>query len=165
MWETEICVINTGESGRQRDIESRIGTTVWRPQPKKRSPCLLTGDGAGSWGGGEFTNPSEIGHMVFEYDSESVAGYTKFYITGQYRVAIPAVKEVNSSDIYIPHIASDTDWWTGISLVNTTSATKTLTITFNNGQSRQITLKPTNTRHSISQASSTTSPSRTSNRR
>ena len=59
---------------------------------------------------------------------------------GSIRAAIPAVKEVNTSDIYISHIASNAAWWTGVSLVNTTSATKELTITFNNGQSRQITL-------------------------
>ena len=55
-------------------------------------------------------------------------------------MAIPAVKEINTSDIYISHIASTAEWWTGISLVNTTSATKDLTIAFNNGQSRLITL-------------------------
>ena len=52
---------------------------------------------------------------------------------GYYRAAIPAVKEVNTSDIYISHIDSSAQWWTGISLVNTTSAAKRLTITFNNG--------------------------------
>ena len=67
-------------------------------------------------------------------------GYTKFYQQGQYRVAIPAVKEVNTSDIYITHIDSGTQWWTGLALVNTTSATKTITITFNTGQTRTVTL-------------------------
>ena len=70
----------------------------------------------------------------------AVQGYTKFYQAGIYRAAIPAVKEVNTSDIYISHIDSGAQWWTGVSLVNTTSATKELTITFNNGQSRNITL-------------------------
>ena len=69
-----------------------------------------------------------------------VQGYTKFYQAGKYRAAIPAVKEVNTSDIYISHIDSSAQWWTGVSLVNTTSATKELTITFNDGQSRNITL-------------------------
>ena len=73
-------------------------------------------------------------------DSTAVQGYTKFYQAGTYRAAIPAVKEVNTSDIYISHIASNADWWTGVSLVNTTSETKELTMTFNNGQTRNITL-------------------------
>ena len=50
------------------------------------------------------------------------------------------MKGVNTSDIYITHIASDAQWWTGLSLVNTTSAAKVLTITFNDGRIRQITL-------------------------
>ena len=43
---------------------------------------------------------------------------------------------MNASDIYISHIASNAQWWTGISLLNTTSATKELTITFNTGERR-----------------------------
>ena len=78
--------------------------------------------------------------MVFEAASDSIVGYTKFYITGRYRVAVPAVRTVNTSDIHIPHIASDADWWTGISLVNTTTTPKSLTIAFDNGENRQISL-------------------------
>jgi len=47
---------------------------------------------------------------------------------------------VNTADIYISHIDSSAEWWTGVSLVNTTSATKNLTITFNNGVSVPYTL-------------------------
>jgi hypothetical protein len=88
----------------------------------------------------EFTDHTNVAYIIFDTDSSAVQGYTKFSRAGYYRAAIPAVKEVNTSDIYISHIASGTDWWTGVSLVNTTAATKALTITFNNGQSRQITL-------------------------
>ena len=76
----------------------------------------------------EFTNHTGIGYIVFDTTSDTVKGYTKFY-KGGYRVAIPAVREVNTSDIYVTHIASDAEWWTGISLVNTTAAAKILTIT------------------------------------
>ena len=69
--------------------------------------------------------------------SRATRSFTK---QGKYRAAIPAVKEVNTSDIYISHIDSGAQWWTGVSLVNTTSATKELTITFNNGQSLPYTL-------------------------
>ena len=64
----------------------------------------------------------------------------KLYVNGSYRAAIPAVKEINISDISIPHIDSDAQWWTGVSLVNTTPTTKDLAITFNNGQSKYVTL-------------------------
>ena len=88
----------------------------------------------------EFTNHSDIGYMIFDTDTDAIEGYTKFYIDGAYRAAIPAVKAVNTSNIYIPHIASAADWWTGVSLLNTTSSTKGLTFTFSNGQSKQISL-------------------------
>jgi hypothetical protein len=88
----------------------------------------------------EFTNHTTIGYIIFDTSSDAVQGYTKFYQAGIYRAAIPAVKEVNTSDIYISHIDQSALWWTGVSLVNTTSARKDLTITFNNGLSVPYTL-------------------------
>jgi hypothetical protein len=88
----------------------------------------------------EFTNHTKIGYIIFDTNATMIHGYTKFYIEGRYRAAIPAVIDVNTSDIYISHIDSSTQWWTGISLVNTTAATKNLTITFNTGQSVPYTL-------------------------
>jgi hypothetical protein len=88
----------------------------------------------------EFANPATIGYMIFEANSGAVHGYMKFYIDGAYRAAMPAVKEVNTGDIYITHIDSSAQWWTGVSLLNTTGATKNMTITFNNGVSVPYTL-------------------------
>ncbi|MBN1415805.1 MAG: Ig-like domain-containing protein, partial [Bacteroidales bacterium] len=92
--------------------------------------------------GDEFTDPASIGYIIFESDSDKVIGYTKFYTAGKYRVAIPAVSEINTGDIYITHIASNsvTGWGTGISLLNTTSSTKSLTIEFDNGQTKAVEL-------------------------
>jgi hypothetical protein len=83
----------------------------------------------------EFSSHTDIGYMIFNTDSAAVRGYTKFYQAGLHRAAIPAVKDVNTSNIYISHIDSSAQWWTGVSLVNTTSARKDLVITFNTGQS------------------------------
>ena len=139
MWETEVCVINTGNQALSGILRSYQNNGQAASSEKN-----ITLAAHGRWsrivGEGEFPNPSEISYMVFESNSESIAGYTKFYIDKTYRAAIPAVKEVNTSDIYISHIASSADWWTGVSLVNTTSATKELTITFNNGQIVSYTL-------------------------
>jgi len=78
---------------------------------------------------------------VFESASDRVVGYTKFYREGIQRTAIPAVREVNTSNIYIPHVASDAQWRTELILVNTTSApVEELIITFNNGENRQFSL-------------------------
>jgi hypothetical protein len=139
IWETEICVINTSNHELSGTLKSYRGngqvgiiSNTITIAPHERWSRIV--------GNGEFTNPSEIGYMIFESVSSSVVGYTKFFIAGKYRAAIPAVKEVNTSDIYIPHIASDADWWTAVSLVNTTPVEKGLTITFNNGDSRPINL-------------------------
>ena len=136
-WQTEIAIINTGNqpvtgtlralSGAGQLVETKA---VSLPAHGRKQIAVAT----------EFTNHTSIGYIVFDTDSTTVQGYTKFYQAGLYRAAIPAVKEVNTSDIYISHIDSSAQWWTGVSLVNTTSATKELTITFDDGQSRNISL-------------------------
>ena len=137
-WQTEIAIINTspdqtvtgtlrGLSDEGQLIETKAVTLSSRGRRQ-----ITVAD--------EFTNHTNIGYIIFDADSDAVQGYTKFYQERKYRAAIPAVKEVNTSNIYIPHIASNAEWWTGVSLVNTTSAPKELTIIFNNGQSRQIPL-------------------------
>ncbi|MEW6078162.1 MAG: hypothetical protein AB1724_10145 [Thermodesulfobacteriota bacterium] len=88
----------------------------------------------------EFLNHANIGYIIFISDTDGVEGYTKFYQAGAYRAAIPAVTEVNTSKIYISHIASNDTFWTGVSLVNTTSTAKNLTITFNDGRTSNLTI-------------------------
>ncbi len=136
-WQTEIAIINTSDqpvTGTLRAL-SNAGQLV-----ETKAVTLSAHGRRQITVANEFTNHTDIGYIIFDTDSTTVQGYTKFYQEGTYRAAIPAVKEVNTSDIYIPHIDSSAQWWTGVSLVNTTSATKELTITFNNGQSRTITL-------------------------
>jgi hypothetical protein len=132
-WQTEIAIINTSSSQTVtgtlkafRDNGQLVETKDVTLSARGRRQIIVAN---------EFINHTNIRYIIFDTNSATVVGYTKFYQEGIYRAAIPAVKEVNTSEIYITHIASDADWWTGISLVNTTSATKELTITFNNGQS------------------------------
>jgi parallel beta-helix repeat protein len=138
-WQTEIAIINTSDqavTGTLRGLSNEgqlIETKAVTLSARGRRQIIVSS---------EFTSHSNIGYIIFDGDSAAVQGYTKFYITGYYRAAIPAVKEVNTSDIYIPHIDSSAYWWTGVSLVNTTSATKQLAIAFNNGQSVSYTLNP-----------------------
>jgi hypothetical protein len=133
-WETEIALINTSNqtiTGTLRALSNGgqlIETMDVTLFPNGRRQITVAG---------EFTNHTNIGYIIFDTDSSSVQGYTKFYQEGIYRAAIPAVttSEINTSSIYIPHIDSDSDWWTGISLVNTTSEEKALMITFSDGRS------------------------------
>jgi len=142
-WETEICVINTSSTQTINGVfkaysdagvlVSEIDVIDLAPNGRRE---ITVGD--------EFTSPANIGYIVFESNSSAVVGYTKFYVEGQYRVAVPAVSdtEINTGDIYISHIASggEINWYTGVSLLNTTSSPKTLTIEFDNGQTKSVSL-------------------------
>jgi len=136
-WQTEIAIINTGDqivTGTLRALSDEgqlveIKNVTLSARGRRQ---ITIAD--------EFTNHTDIGYIIFDTNSAAVQGYMKFYQAGIYRAALPAVKEVNTSDIYISHIDSGAQWWTGVSLVNTTSAMKELTITFNNGQSVPYTL-------------------------
>ncbi|MBN2438032.1 MAG: hypothetical protein JXL20_05460 [Deltaproteobacteria bacterium] len=136
-WETEIAAINTSDTqatctlNGYNDQGALVEAMPITLPPHGRSEIKISQG---------FTNHSAIGYLILNSTIGAIKGYTKFYQQGQYRVAIPAVSYKNTSDIFIPHIALDAAWWTGISLVNTTSDTKNLTITFNNGETGQITL-------------------------
>jgi hypothetical protein len=131
-WQTEIAIINTSNqtvTGTLRGLSDEgqlVDAKDITLSPRGRRQIIIAD---------EFTNHTNIGYIIFDTGSDAVHGYMKYYRAGYYRAAIPAVKEVNTSDIYIPHIASNAQWWTGLSLVNTTSTRKDLVITFNNGKS------------------------------
>jgi len=92
-----------------------------------------------------FARSDEIGYMIFAAETDTAAGivgYTKFYVDGKYRVAVPFVTQVNQGDIFIPRIASDDNWRVGVCLLNTTENRKKLTFAFDNDETRSITLDP-----------------------
>ena len=136
-WQTEIAIINTGDQA----VSGTLRALSDDGQLVEAKDVTLSAKGRRQINvADEFTNHTRIGYIILDANSAAVQGYTKFYQAGTYRTAVPAVKEVNTSDIYISHIDSSAQWWTGVSLLNTTSATKELTITFNNGQSVPYTL-------------------------
>lgn len=137
-WETEICVINTttqNVNGVFRAysntgvLVSEIDDVILNPKGRRQ---IIVGD--------EFPDPADIGYIVFDPDSGPVVGYMKFFVEGYYRAALPAISSINTDDIYISHIASDSKWWTEISILNTTSSAKDLTIEFDNGDTRTVNL-------------------------
>ena len=137
-WETEIALINA--SAGQQMTGELIACNDAGEEVDRRSITLAANARRKITIGEEFSSVGQIGYLVFQTYSTMVRGYTKFYVVGVYRVAVPVVSQVNSGDIYVSHIASDDDWWTGLSLVNTTSSTKELTVLFDNGESKVITL-------------------------
>jgi hypothetical protein len=137
-WETEICIINTSP---EQSLSGDLRAYNNSGREVSSTPVILASNGRREIIiGNEFPNPSDIGYIIFESDSENVCGYTKFYTQGKYRVAVPAVSDINAGDIYISHIASNTNWWTEISILNTTSSSKELTVEFDNGTTKSITI-------------------------
>jgi hypothetical protein len=139
-WETEIAIINTstdqsvgGTLRAYSNAGQELQDMAISLSPHARRQITVSD---------EFTASGSIGYLIFDADSNTACGYTKFYQQGTFRVAVPAVKEVNTSDIYLSHIDSSSSWWTGVSLLNTTSSAKTLSIDFDNGQRKSIALAP-----------------------
>lgn len=131
MWEAEICIINTsnennlnGELIAYNNKGQSVHSSIVKLSPRARKEIVV---------GKDLASPGKIGYIIFESDLNNVCGYTKLFVEGKYRAAIPALSEINTGNIYIPHIASNSNWWTGISLLNTTSSAKKIAIEFDNG--------------------------------
>ena len=138
-WQTEIALVNTNNQTVSGTLEGYnnggqlIETKNITLSPRGRRQITIAN---------EFSNQSDIGYIIFNTNHTGIQGYTKFFQNGLYRTAIPAVEEINTSDIYISHIASNDNFWTGISLVNTTAVTKNLVIKFNDGRNVNYTIDP-----------------------
>ena len=130
-WETEICLINSSTtnsaSGTLTAYDNsgqQIASAAVNLNPGARQSLLVSNS---------FLNAHLIGYILLDSVSKTILGYTKFYVDSKYRVAIPADSHVNVDDIFIPHIASNTKWWTGISLLNTSTSSKELIFQFSDG--------------------------------
>ncbi|QTA80403.1 Rhodanese-like domain-containing protein [Desulfonema limicola] len=140
-WETEIALINDDDAQLNGILKAYNNKGQYLSEisielsPLSRKEIVI---------GNEYINPEQVNYIIFESNSENaeVKGYLKFYREGLYRASVPAVQdtEINTGDIFISHIASDSDWWTGISLLNTNSSPVELSIEFDNGIIRQKTL-------------------------
>lgn len=137
-WETEICIINKSQAPVSGDITaySRTGGSV-----AAESVTLQGNERRAYQVGEDFADPDEIRYILFSGSSGEVCGYTKFWQKGLHRVAVPAVRYGNTDDIYVPHIASDEKWWTGLALVNTGDSKRSMTVHFSTGDLRSVSLE------------------------
>jgi hypothetical protein len=138
-WSTEIGIINpsstetvTGTLESYSNNGTLVASLPVSLGPNKRRQINV---------GSELVSAANTGYIVFKNTSGWPVGYTKFTPSVGDRVAIPAADSVNTGNTYVTHIAW-APWWTGISLVNTTAAAKTLTFHFNTGATRTRTLGP-----------------------
>lgn len=138
-WSTEIALINTGTIEAQGDLVAYNdrGEQVGRT----KSIDLQSRGRNHLWVNYSFADSDRIAYLIFKTGSQTpLVGYTKFYNFGTgYRVALPTTA-ANTPTFNVSHIASDDNWWTGIALLNTNSTQKNLTITFSDGQIKNIEL-------------------------
>ena len=143
-WGAEICIVNSGNTALSGSLqaytETGLLTEGFSVSLNPRGRTQLEIDSA-------FSEPDQIYYLVFESDKTTVTGYAKLYKDGRQRVALPATSssEINSSDIAVTHIASTSEspaWATTISLLNTFETSTSVSIVFNNGETRSLDLDP-----------------------
>ena len=136
-WETEIAVVNAN-AGLTIDGELRAydenGERLYTLGPVVLGPFARRQFTVGE----TFDSAESIRYMAFCSDIEGAKGYTKFFVSDTYRVAVPAVSEVSTGNIHISHIASDNYWFTGFALVNTTLADVEALVEFDSGVSKTL---------------------------
>ena len=139
-WETEIGIINDSDTylNGVLNVYDHSGEIVSSGKPITLGPHERMQFDVSY----VFTNHNSIAYAILQADTDKAKGYVKFCLKGNDRVAIPAVRRINTGVIYIPHIASTVDWWTGIALVNTASSSKDISITFDRGDIIPMTLDP-----------------------
>ena len=137
-WQTELCVINNGNETVTGQLR------VYNSDGQEADTALPISLGAQGRQeievGTAFAGAATIRYAILETSDGELSGYTKFASPGLYRAALPAVTTADDATLYIPHIASTSRWWTGIGLVNTNQEAKAVTLTFNTGVQKTITL-------------------------
>ena len=140
-FDTEIGIVNTSEnvvSGTFRGYDQQ-GEFI-----SESDPVQLAKNARRALSVKDFlTNAASIRYIVFESDdssAEDVVGYMKYFFPDGSSSAAPAGKNISTGDIYIPHIASDKTWATGIALLNPEPEEKELVIEFDDGRSKIVNL-------------------------
>lgn len=140
-WQTEIAVINSGSQSVYENLTvyDKLGQAMERVIPVNLDPWQRNELTVTDYFSGD--EEKKIAYLILTGGSHKVVGYTKFYHQNSgYRAALPAVSDTENDTLYIDHIASDQNWWTGIALLNTASETRYPVITFSDGRQKTITL-------------------------
>jgi hypothetical protein len=139
-WETEICIVNHGGDQFSGNLKafSDSGIKVWEYEVSLPAYGRIEFD----VGTSIEIDSTNIKSMRLDINSGQAVGYQKFYQSGKYRVGLEASPQANQESLFVPHIASDNQWWTGIGWTNTTNAAKSLQFAFDTGQQAQKQLGP-----------------------
>lgn len=134
VWKTEIGVLNpSGQEmsgilyGFQDD-----GTTVWSKGVTLDAHKRFLFDVE------EETSRADIRYMRLDISNGIALGYQKLFRESVSRVGFVSLPNVNQDDVFIPHIASDNEWWTSIGWMNSTGHGKNLEFNFDDGQQASL---------------------------
>jgi hypothetical protein len=88
-----------------------------------------------------FPGVSGISYLTLSYEGGKACGYTSGVSAAAGRgYMIPALDRASGGDMFIPHIVSDSIWQTRVSLVNAGGSPRNLTLWFDNGVTRTLSL-------------------------
>jgi len=146
-WETEIALVNTSRihslrgvlkaydyRGQELSSITIAGTGMSIDlDPRERREITIEKS---------FITPEHIRYLMFMTDSEQCTGYATYSIAGRCRSSVPAVHLHHDSDMPLPRICSEQDRWTRLCLLNTSYDAQPLSLTFDNGAQKDITLGP-----------------------
>lgn len=138
-WKTEIGIINPGDAPLAGILTgfAADGAPVWRREVNldafQRVELDLTQAAADA-------GPL-LRALRLDIAQGQAVGYQKFYKSGQYRAGVEALAQPSRTDLFVPHIASNSQWETWIGLMNVTDTDKNLVFTFDNNQQVTRTLR------------------------
>lgn len=143
-WETDLFVVNFSGETLNGSIVGYDGDGEFVSQidldlpPSGRRKIAVGDPGEG------FDQADKIRCAVLYTSVEAVSAFEKVYVEGRYSAAVSAVvaPEMNGETIHIPHIASDSNWVTGVALVNTTMDPKSLSFRFSDGSEKTLSMNP-----------------------
>ncbi len=137
-WDTELCIINVGgedlsgtfKAYNSRGVALTAEQSITLPSFGRKEVKVSQ----------SFPEPSSIGYLIFEIEKGEASGYAKIYTDAGYRIAFPAVSEINKRDIYIPLVISDANWLNGFCVLNSTQNAKDISVRFNTGDVKTLTI-------------------------
>lgn len=135
-WETEIRLINGGDSEAAVQVQAHDGMGLPVGEPKSLS--LAPGAMAHYTVSQDFADPGAIRYLKAESESDAVKGNSRFCMPGVYSAAVPAMMPESADTLYLPHICCGNGDWTGVALVNTGMSDKTVEMAFNTGDTKTL---------------------------
>ncbi len=136
-WQTEICLVNTGTAAvvgslaALADNGQAVGAPLQVDLGARERRVIDVATAFPGFG---------RGYLSFNSGSEAVVGYGEFSYQDEQRAAVPATASPSLGNLYLDHIDESAIWWTGVALVNTTDAVKSVAFRFANGVTRTILL-------------------------